>query len=86
MPSSDDAGETPALRRPRNAVLCSARVLRARCRWWVIESSEYPSDFNGRQAAPRAFAGGVVLYDGEAVASFGDGLYAVPLSGLWGAG
>ena len=30
------------------------------------------------------FAGGVVLYDGEICASFGDGLYAVPMRTLWG--
>lgn len=26
---------------------------------------------------------GVVLYDGEATAPFGDGLYAVPIRSLW---
>jgi uncharacterized protein len=45
-------------------------------------------DFKGlhklRDALPKAFAAGVVLYDGEAVASFGNGLYAVPISCLWG--
>jgi len=28
------------------------------------------------------FAAGVVLYDGEGVASFGDGLFAVPIRAL----
>jgi uncharacterized protein len=45
------------------------------------------SDFSGlrklREAAGRRFAAGVVLYDGETSASFGDGLYAVPLRALW---
>ncbi len=45
------------------------------------------ADFRGlrklREAAGRRFAGGVVLYDGETCASFGDGLHAVPLRALW---
>jgi predicted AAA+ superfamily ATPase len=45
------------------------------------------SDFKGfeklRQAAPKRFAAGVVLYDGDAVLPFGPSLYAVPLSVLW---
>jgi predicted AAA+ superfamily ATPase len=45
------------------------------------------ADFRGlrklREAAGRRFAGGVVLYDGETSASFGDGLHAVPLRTLW---
>ncbi len=45
------------------------------------------SDFRGlrrlRQAAGRRFAGGVVLYDGETTAPFGEGLYAVPIRSLW---
>ncbi len=45
------------------------------------------SDFRGlrrlRQAAAQRFAGGVVLYDGEATVPFGDGLYAVPIRCLW---
>ncbi len=44
-------------------------------------------DFRGlrklRAAAGRRFAGGVVLYDGEVSASFGEGLFAVPLRALW---
>ena len=46
-----------------------------------------PSDFGGlrklRKAAGERFSSGVVLYDGEIGASFGDGLYAVPLGMLW---
>ena len=34
-------------------------------------------------AAGKKFAAGVVLYDGETSASFGDGLYAVPVRTLW---
>ena len=45
------------------------------------------SDFRGLRklagAARARFAGGVVLYDGEIGASFGDRLYAVPISRLW---
>lgn len=47
-------------------------------------------DFKGlrklREVAPKAFSAGVVLYDGEAVAPFGNDLYAVPISTLWGGG
>jgi predicted AAA+ superfamily ATPase len=47
-------------------------------------------DFRGlrklREAAGKRFAGGVVLYDGETSASFGDGLHAVPLRALWESG
>ena len=45
------------------------------------------SDFRGlrklRNAAGACFAGGAVLYDGEICASFGEGLYAVPVRLLW---
>lgn len=45
------------------------------------------ADFRGmrklREAAGKRFAGGVVLYDGETSASFGEGLHAVPLRALW---
>jgi len=44
-------------------------------------------DFRGLKklaaAAGKRFVAGVVLYDGEATAGFGDGLYAVPLRRLW---
>jgi len=44
-------------------------------------------DFRGmrklKQAAGPRFAAGVVLYDGETCASFGSGMYAVPLRMLW---
>ncbi|MFI5402464.1 MAG: ATP-binding protein [Planctomycetota bacterium] len=44
-------------------------------------------DFAGlrklKQATGKRFAAGVVLYDGESSASFGDGLYAVPIRALW---
>ncbi len=47
-------------------------------------------DFSGlvklRSATRKRFAAGVVLYDGETSATFGDGLYAVPLRTLWEAG
>jgi len=48
------------------------------------------SDFRGLRklasAAGNRFAAGVVLYDGEISASFGDSLYAVPIRRLWEAG
>ena len=44
-------------------------------------------DFRGLRKLKRTvgdrFAGGVVLYDGETCAGFGDGLYAVPVRMLW---
>jgi hypothetical protein len=45
------------------------------------------TDFRGlrklKHTTGKRFVAGVVLYDGEAVAGFGDGLYAVPISSLW---
>lgn len=46
-----------------------------------------PSDFRGlrklKEAAGRRFTNGIVLYDGETSAGFGDGMYAVPIRALW---
>lgn len=45
------------------------------------------ADFRGlrklRDEAGGQFASGAVLYDGETTASFGDGLFAVPIRSLW---
>jgi predicted AAA+ superfamily ATPase len=45
------------------------------------------ADFRGlrklKDAAGDRFTVGVVLYDGETVAGFGDGMYAVPIRLLW---
>jgi hypothetical protein len=45
------------------------------------------TDFRGlrklKDAVGKRFAAGVVLYDGETGASFGDGMYAVPIRALW---
>jgi predicted AAA+ superfamily ATPase len=45
------------------------------------------TDFRGlrklKHTTGKRFVAGVVLYDGEAVASFGDGMYAVPIASLW---
>jgi len=45
------------------------------------------ADFRGlrklKEAAGKRFVAGVVLYDGETSAGFGDGLHAVPLRTLW---
>jgi hypothetical protein len=51
------------------------------------EATVTPSDFRGLRklkaaAGPRSTAG-VVLYDGEMSAPFGDGFWAVPLRALW---
>jgi uncharacterized protein len=50
-------------------------------------ASVNPGDFRGlrklRAAAGAKFTAGVVLYDGEMSASFGDGLHAVPIRALW---
>lgn len=47
----------------------------------------YPADFRGlrklKAAAGDRFACGVVLYDGEISAGFGDSMYAVPIRALW---
>ena len=44
-------------------------------------------DFRGlrklKEASGSRFAGGVVIYDGETSASFGEGFYAVPIRTLW---
>jgi hypothetical protein len=36
-----------------------------------------------KAAAGNRFAAGLVLYDGESVVGFGDGLFAVPIPALW---
>jgi len=45
------------------------------------------ADFRGlrklQESAMGRFGGGVVLYDGEVTAPFGDGLFAVPIRSLW---
>ena len=45
------------------------------------------SDFRGlrklKDASGKRFVAGVVLYDGETGASFGDGMHAVPVRALW---
>jgi predicted AAA+ superfamily ATPase len=45
------------------------------------------TDFRGlrklKQAAGKRFTKGIVLYDGEISASFGEGFYAVPIRRLW---
>jgi len=47
----------------------------------------HPSDFKGlrklKRTAGDRFTAGVVLYDGELTASFGGGLFAVPLRVLF---
>lgn len=44
-------------------------------------------DFKGlrklKEAIPKRFASGVVLYDGDATVTFGEKLWAVPISSLW---
>jgi hypothetical protein len=44
-------------------------------------------DFRGlrkfKEVSGKRFVSGVVIYDGETSASFGEGMYAVPLRALW---
>ncbi len=53
-------------------------------------ASVFDADFRGlrrlQRQVSRHFSAGVVLYDGRQVLSFGDGLFAAPLSVLWAAG
>ncbi|MFN8525213.1 MAG: ATP-binding protein [Chloroflexota bacterium] len=52
-----------------------------------VSATVTPSDFRGlrslSRAAGPAFVAGVVLYDGEVTAPFGERLYAVPIRALW---
>ncbi|MGQ0651146.1 MAG: ATP-binding protein [Betaproteobacteria bacterium] len=52
-----------------------------------VSATVKEADFRGlrklREAAGKRFAAGVVLYDGEAVAKFGEGMFAVPVRELW---
>ncbi len=45
------------------------------------------ADFSGlrkpKEACGNRFTAGVVLYDGESIARFGDSLFAVPIRALW---
>ena len=45
------------------------------------------ADFRGlrrlKQVSGKRFKAGVVLYDGKSIATFGEGLYAVPVRCLW---
>jgi hypothetical protein len=36
-----------------------------------------------REAAGDRFASGIVIYDGETTARFGDGFFAVPVRAMW---
>lgn len=49
----------------------------------TVTASDFRSLRKLRDAAGTRFLGGVVLYDGETSASFGDGLFAVPIRCLW---
>lgn len=52
-----------------------------------VAASVSSADFRGlrqlKDATGERFVAGLVLYDGEITASFGDGLYAVPIRTLW---
>ena len=52
-----------------------------------VSATVTAADFRGLRrlaaAAGDRFVGGAVVYDGEMCASFGDGLWAVPISRLW---
>jgi hypothetical protein len=49
----------------------------------TVTASDFRSLRKLRDAVGTRFLGGVVLYDGETSASFGDGLFAVPIRCLW---
>ena len=49
----------------------------------TVTAADFRSLRKLKDAARKRFAAGVVLYDGETSASFGDGLYAVPIRALW---
>jgi uncharacterized protein len=49
----------------------------------TVKASDFTSLRKLKEAAGRRFTCGVVLYDGETIASFGEGLFAVPVRALW---
>jgi predicted AAA+ superfamily ATPase len=49
----------------------------------TVTAADFRSLRKLKDAAGRRFSTGVVLYDGETSAGFGDGLYAVPVRALW---
>ena len=49
----------------------------------TVAAAEFRGMHKLKQAAGKYFKAGVVLYDGESAAPFGDGLYALPISQLW---
>ena len=67
-------------------------VDRGRCELAGVEvkasATVTAKDFSGlrrlRDVAGSRFVAGVVLYDGETCARFGEGLFAVPMRLLWG--
>lgn len=54
---------------------------RARMHLTMIISEQAAAQL--KETAGKRFTGGVVLYDCETMAGFGDGLWAVPLRTLW---
>lgn len=59
--------------------LAQAELVRQPCRFL---SELFAGGFRSGPAGQR-FVGGVLLYDGDAVAGFGDRLFAVPIAQLW---
>lgn len=49
----------------------------------TVTAADFKSLRKLQEAAGQRFVSGVVLYDGEVTASFGDGLFAVPIRALW---
>lgn len=49
----------------------------------TVTAADFRSLRKLKAAAGKHFAAGVVLYDGEVSASFGDGFFAVPIRALW---
>ena len=48
-----------------------------------VSSSDFRALSRLKDATQGRFAAGVLLYDGETSASFGDRLFAVPIRALW---
>ncbi len=49
----------------------------------TVKSDDFAGLRKLQQASGKAFAAGVLLYDGDAIVGFGESLYAVPISTLW---
>ena len=78
---AEDSSDLPRSQLPRQVLESGGRLAAVEVKAGSTVTSE---DFKGlrklRDADPKRFTAGVVLYDGEAVVPFGPLLHAVPLS------